>query len=98
MTDRLSSYSPAETAVPAAGDWVAATLLAGDPADICMWIGKPVSRAGLLGLVGQQQQQLEAAGLGPGGTVTLHLPPSLAEGASLREIYAEQVKAGEPIS
>ncbi len=62
---------------------MAATLLAGNPADICLWIGKPVSRAELLGLVGQQQQQLEAAGLGPGGTVTLHLPPSLAYVASL---------------
>ena len=83
MTDRLSSYSPAETALPAAGDWVAATLLAGDPADICLWIGRPVSRAELGGLVGQHQQQLEAAGLGAGGTVTLHLPPSLAYVASL---------------
>ncbi len=62
---------------------MAATLLAGDPADICLCIGKPVSRAELLALVGQQQQRLEAAGLGPGGTVTLHLPPSLAYVASL---------------
>jgi len=83
MTDRLSSDSPAETALPAAAHRVAATLLAGDQADVCLWIGRPVSRAELRGLVGQHAEQLEAAGLGTGGTVTLHLPPSLAYVASL---------------
>ncbi len=83
MTDRLSSYSPAEMALPAAGDWVAATLIDGDPEQVCLWIGQPVSRAELRGLVGQHRQQLEAAGLGAGGTVTLHLPPSLTYVAAL---------------
>ena len=83
MTDRLSRDTSAETAQPAAGEWVTMALLAGDPADVCLWMGGPVSRTELRDLVGQHQQQLAAAGLDAGGTVTLHLPPSLAYVASL---------------
>lgn len=83
MADRLSYNSAAETALPAAGDWVAPTLLAGDPAQVCLWIGEPVSRAELRALVGQRRRDLEWAGLDADGTVTLHLPPSLAYVASL---------------
>src|SRR6266851_6462804 len=83
MTDRLSWSPPAGTALPATGEWVATTLLAGDPADVCLWIGRPVSRRDLGDLVARREQELRAAGLRAGGTVTLHLPPSLAYVASL---------------
>jgi acyl-coenzyme A synthetase/AMP-(fatty) acid ligase len=48
-----------------------------------LWIGGPVTRAELRGQVTEQETRLLAAGLGPGGSATLHLPPSLAFVASL---------------
>ncbi len=64
-------------------EWVDRELLAGSPDDVCLWIGGPVTRRELRQLVGEHQQQLAAAGLRPGGTVALHLPPSVGYVASL---------------
>jgi 3-hydroxy-4-methylanthranilate adenylyltransferase len=83
MTDRLSHYPSAETAFPVVGEWVTTALLDGDPADVCLRMGRPVSRQELSDLTAGHRQQLESAGLATGGAVTLHLPPSLAYVASL---------------
>jgi acyl-coenzyme A synthetase/AMP-(fatty) acid ligase len=83
MTDRLSHYPAAETALPATGEWVQAEFLDGDPADVCLQMGRPVRRDELSALVWRHREDLASAGLGAGGTVTLHLPPSLAYVASL---------------
>lgn len=74
MVQRPSVESP---------EWVDSELLAGDAADVCIWIGGPVTRHELRRLVNEHEQQLTAAGLGAGGTVALHLPPSLSYVASL---------------
>jgi 3-hydroxy-4-methylanthranilate adenylyltransferase len=48
-----------------------------------MWIGGPVTRQDLAQLVDERQRELAAAGLRAGGTVSLHVPPSLGYVASL---------------
>jgi acyl-coenzyme A synthetase/AMP-(fatty) acid ligase len=58
-------------------DWVSDALLAGDPGEPCLWMGGPVLRGELVGLVDDRQRLLESAGLRPGGTAALQLPPSL---------------------
>jgi acyl-coenzyme A synthetase/AMP-(fatty) acid ligase len=63
--------------------WVDAELLAGADDEVCLYLGGPTTRAELRGFVGVQQDLLTQAGLGPGGTVTLILPPSLGYVASL---------------
>lgn len=64
-------------------DWVDHELLAGDADDACLRIGGPVTRGELRRLVDEHQRLLTRAGLRAGGTVTIHLPPSLAYAASL---------------
>jgi acyl-coenzyme A synthetase/AMP-(fatty) acid ligase len=64
-------------------NWVDSELLAGDDDDVCLHLGAPTTRSELRSLVATQQERLSAAGLGPGGTVTLVLPPSLGYVASL---------------
>lgn len=64
-------------------EWVDEILLAGADDANCLHIGEPVSRAGLRELVTGRQQRLAAAGLRPGGTVALHLAPSLTYVANL---------------
>jgi acyl-coenzyme A synthetase/AMP-(fatty) acid ligase len=59
------------------GKWADEALLAGDPGDPCLWMGGPVTRGELASLVDARQSLLEAAGLGPGGTAAIQLPPSL---------------------
>ena len=59
------------------GEWVNDALLAGDPGDPCLWMGGPVTRGELASLVGARQSLLESAGLRPGGTAAIQLPPSL---------------------
>src|SRR5258708_37154068 len=59
------------------GKWVSDALLAGDPGDPCLWMGGPVTRGELAALVDARQRLLESAGLRPGGTAALQLPPSL---------------------
>jgi acyl-coenzyme A synthetase/AMP-(fatty) acid ligase len=67
----------------ASRDWVDRELLAGQDAEVCLYLGAPTTRAELRSLVQRQQDLLERAGLRPGGTVTLVLPPSLGYVASL---------------
>jgi acyl-coenzyme A synthetase/AMP-(fatty) acid ligase len=59
------------------GRWVSDALLAGDPGDPCLWMGGPVTRGELASLVDARRRLLESAGLCPGGTAALRLPPSL---------------------
>jgi acyl-coenzyme A synthetase/AMP-(fatty) acid ligase len=59
------------------------TLFSWPDDDTCLHIGSPVSRAQLRSEVEQRQWVLEGLGVGPGGTVALRLPPSLAYIANL---------------
>jgi 3-hydroxy-4-methylanthranilate adenylyltransferase len=65
------------------GSWVSDALLAGEPGEPCLWMGGPVTRGELVSLVDARQRLLESAGLGPGGTATIRLPPSLEYVATL---------------
>src|SRR5260370_2501333 len=58
------------------GKWVSDALLAGDPGDPCLRMGGPVTRGELASLVDARQRLLESAGLRPGGTAAVRLPPS----------------------
>jgi 3-hydroxy-4-methylanthranilate adenylyltransferase len=71
------------SSVDASLNWVDRELLAGDDADVCLYLGAPTTRAELRSLVEAEQALLTQAGLEPGGTVTLILPPSLGYVASL---------------
>ena len=82
MTDRLSGMASAPVSAPPA-EWVDAALLAGDDAEVCLHMGRPVTRQELRALVGQQQDMLAGAGLAAGGTAVLVLPPSLTYVATL---------------
>jgi 3-hydroxy-4-methylanthranilate adenylyltransferase len=66
-----------------ARSWVDRELLAGSDDDVCLHLGTPLTRKELRDLVESQQCLLAEAGLQLGGTVTLHLPPSLGYVASL---------------
>src|SRR5258708_9655576 len=63
--------------------WVDRELLAGTDEDVCLHLGTPLTRIELRQLVESQQSLLAEAGLRAGGTVALHLPPSLGYVASL---------------
>ena len=63
--------------------WVDNELLAGEATNVCLRLGEPVTRQELRRLVAEREAELAATGLAAGGTVTLHLPPSLAYVASL---------------
>ncbi len=76
MADQPSTRSPEP-------GWVDRELLAGDPADVCVQIGGPVTRRDLSKLSAEHERQLTSAGLRAGGTVALRLPPSLSYVASL---------------
>jgi acyl-coenzyme A synthetase/AMP-(fatty) acid ligase len=65
------------------GSWVDDVLLAGPDREICQWLGRPVDRRLLRELVAERQLGLASAGLRPGGTVALRLPPSVAYVVSL---------------
>jgi acyl-coenzyme A synthetase/AMP-(fatty) acid ligase len=82
MTDRLSGVASAAVSTPPA-EWVDTALLAGADAEVCLRMGRPVTRRELRALVGQHQDMLAGAGLGAGGSVALVLPPSLAYVAAL---------------
>ncbi|MFJ8622473.1 class I adenylate-forming enzyme family protein [Kitasatospora sp. NPDC093550] len=62
----------------APGDWVDRLLLAGPGDEECLHLGAPLDRDALRALVAEQSVRLAAAGLGPGGTAALRLPPSVA--------------------
>jgi 3-hydroxy-4-methylanthranilate adenylyltransferase len=58
-------------------EWVDQVLLAGPGSEACLRFGRSTDRATLRTLVSKAQDSLAAAGLEPGGTVALRLPPSL---------------------
>ncbi|WP_253890928.1 class I adenylate-forming enzyme family protein [Actinokineospora diospyrosa] len=65
------------TEAPAGGEWVDELLLAGADGELALWFGAPVDRRSLRALVERRERELVAAGLAPGGSVSLRLPPSL---------------------
>lgn len=71
------------TEFASSGDWVGDVLLAGDDSDVCLRFDRPVDRATLRSLVAEQERRFTDAGLVPGGTVALRLPPSLTYVAML---------------
>lgn len=74
----MRSGTPIGRAVEAFdGSWVDHFLLAGPERDVCLWLDAPVTRGALVAEVERRTAELRAAGLGPGGTVTLRLPPSM---------------------
>lgn len=75
-------------------EWPDRALLAGPADEICLWMGGPVTRADLRARVDAEHGRLTAAGLRPGGTATLHLPPSLAYVATLLAAW----RAGAQVS
>lgn len=89
---------PAQASHPgltgASPDWVDRELLAGDDDGVCLRIGRPVTRGELRDLVDAEQHKLAAAGLTAGGSVTLHLPPSVGYVANLLAAW----RAGAQVS
>ncbi|MEV6976300.1 fatty acid--CoA ligase family protein [Kitasatospora sp. NPDC093806] len=76
----FSPSSPPPSSPPhadAPADWVDRVLLAGPGGEESLRFGPPVDRDALRALVAEQAGHLAAAGLGPGGTIALRLPPSL---------------------
>ncbi|MEU6539704.1 class I adenylate-forming enzyme family protein [Streptomyces sp. NPDC047000] len=67
-----------EPITPIPDAWVDRTLLAGPHDQPCLHLGTPLDRGTLRTLVDERRTQLAHAGLGPGGTLALHLPPSVA--------------------
>jgi 3-hydroxy-4-methylanthranilate adenylyltransferase len=74
--DNGSTADPAGASVDP--EWVDDVLLAGPDTDICLYLGAPITRAELRGLVSERQAELHANGVARGGAVALRLPPSLA--------------------
>ena len=64
--------------LPDPGHWVDRLLLQGPGPGICLRFGAPLDRTGLRIEVQRRQRQLHDAGLRPGGTAALRLPPSPA--------------------
>jgi acyl-coenzyme A synthetase/AMP-(fatty) acid ligase len=60
------------------GGWVDELLLAGPDRQRCLALEAAVDRGTLRAAVADRQRELTAAGLRPGGTVALRLPPSTA--------------------
>jgi acyl-coenzyme A synthetase/AMP-(fatty) acid ligase len=58
--------------------WVDDVLLSGPDDEICLYLDGGITRGMLRSLVARRQEVLAAAGLGPGGSVALRLPPSLS--------------------
>ncbi|HEU5354496.1 MAG TPA: long-chain fatty acid--CoA ligase [Actinocrinis sp.] len=71
-----SAFPAFPTSGPTPG-WIDPVLLAGSDDEPCLRLDRPIDRAELRALVAEQEQRLTGAGLGPGGTATLLLPPSL---------------------
>ena len=80
MTTGLTTTGPGPVVSP---EWVDEILLRGADDDVCLYSDGPVDRAALRAMVAQRQERLAAAGLGPGGSLALRLPPSLAYVANL---------------
>ena len=69
---------PIAPPVEAPQDWVDLFLLAGPDQEECVQFGATTYRGALRALVAEQRERFAAAGLSPGGTLALRLPPSLA--------------------
>ncbi|RLK55595.1 class I adenylate-forming enzyme family protein [Actinokineospora cianjurensis] len=74
----LSPVATGEPSAPATGEWVDELLLAGPDSELALHFGAPLDRRALRALVVEREAELVAAGLAPGGSVALRLPPSLA--------------------
>lgn len=59
------------------GNWVDEYLTAGPDSEVCLQFEQSVTRGALRAQVAAQAAELTAAGLRPGGAVSLRLPPSL---------------------
>lgn len=66
-----------------AASWVDRVLLAGDDREPCLRLERALDRAEVRAGVAEAEGRLRAAGLAPGGSVALRLPPSLAFVTSL---------------
>lgn len=64
--------------VPATAEWVDGLLLDGPRDEPCLHFGEAVTRGRLRALVADAQRELADQGAGPGGSVALCLPPSVA--------------------
>lgn len=80
MAKGLPATEPGLVASP---EWVDEFLLRGADGDICLHSDGPIERSALRHMVVGRQAQLAAAGLRPGGSLALRLPPSLAYVANL---------------
>jgi len=69
---------PSAPSAEAPQNWVDLFLLAGPEQEECVQFGATTYRGALRALVAEQRERLAAAGLAPGGTLALRLPPSLA--------------------
>lgn len=67
--------------------WVDETLLRGDPEDVCLVLDAETDRRALRAAVAERQERLSEAGLLPGGTVALQLPPSFEYVAQLLAVW-----------
>jgi 3-hydroxy-4-methylanthranilate adenylyltransferase len=63
---------------PEGAGWVDEILLAGPDDQVCLHLGRPVTRAELRVDVRARQEALAGAGITAGGSVALRLPPSYA--------------------
>ena len=70
--------------------WVELFLLAGPGDEACLRFEAPVARSALRRLVADERGRLAAAGLAPGGTVALRLPPSLGFVVSLLAAWQQE--------
>ncbi|GLW94450.1 class I adenylate-forming enzyme family protein [Actinokineospora globicatena] len=73
----LSPVATGEPSAPDTGEWVGELLLGGPERELALHFGAPLDRHALRELVDQRERELVAAGLAPGGSVSLRLPPSL---------------------
>ncbi|MFC1419660.1 class I adenylate-forming enzyme family protein [Streptacidiphilus cavernicola] len=72
--------------------WVELFLLSGPGDEECLRFGSPVDRSTLRRLVAAQRERLADAGLGPGGTAALRLPPSLGFVVALLACWQQQAQ------
>lgn len=63
--------------------WVDDYLLAGRESNVCLWLGAPVTRGELAAQVAGRTAGYVDAGLRPGGSVALRLPPGIGYVVSL---------------
>ncbi|HEY0636105.1 MAG TPA: class I adenylate-forming enzyme family protein [Pseudonocardiaceae bacterium] len=73
----IAATGPVAGTEPTPAGWVDEVLLGGADGDVCLVLGREVTRGELRALVAEQQHRLTEAGLTAGGTLALRLPPSL---------------------